>query len=389
MVGVSSSANTVVLGGVLVAVTAIVEAVVRAAAVDATVQHALVLCVLAMSTTLPLSIDRTFGAAVAVTSAAVLSLGLFHTLTVAGAAAQLVVLYRAGREATPSASAIAQHRVVVLAVPFVALALAGARATSSEARFLTIVLAAAAPAAAFAGIAHRARREAVRHRAVHDTIAGDLLEHAARGERTRIARELHDVVAHHISMVAVQAETARLTTPKMPAEGAQRLAAIGDTARAALAEMRRLLGVLREGADQPVAQRSPQPGMAQLNDLLDEARDASGSGTRLILSGNPVVLDPGVELVAYRIIQEALTNVRRHAVGAAVDVEVQYCVDTLRLRIRDNGPGPCAFVVIDGHGLTGMRERAAAVGGSLFTGTAPGGGFVVDVALPTSAEVLG
>jgi signal transduction histidine kinase len=231
------------------------------------------------------------------------------------------------------------------------------------------------------------------HSTARAVIAGDLLDHTKRGERARIARELHDVVAHHISMVAVQAETARLTTPGMPAAGAQRLSAIGDTARSALTEMRRLLGVLREDAQVEFADRKPQPGLAQFNDLLDEARDAAGTGTRLILHGSPVALDPGVELAAYRIAQEALTNVRRHAPGAAVDVELRYTPDALRLRIRDNGPGPSAGCHGAGHGdglgLTGMRERAAAVGGSLSTGRAPGGGFVVEASLPVVTEAIG
>ncbi len=107
------------------------------------------------------------------------------------------------------------------------------------------------------------------------------LEHLARGERARIARELHDVVAHHVSLIALQADAARLTTPGMPAEGAKRLLAIGDTARTALTEMRRLLGVLREDADAPTCQpRSPQPGLDQLTDLLDDVRDAGRGGDR-------------------------------------------------------------------------------------------------------------
>jgi signal transduction histidine kinase len=190
-------------------------------------------------------------------------------------------------------------------------------------------------------------------------------------------------------MVAVQAETARLTTPGMPAAGAQRLSAIGDTARAALTEMRRLLGVLREDAQTDAAERRPQPGLKQLNDLLDEARDASGTGTRLILRGPPVTLDPGVELAAYRIVQEALTNARRHAPGAAVDVELHYTNDALRLRIRDTGPGPPPATPAGGHGLAGMCERAAAVGGRLRTGPATGGGFLVEATLPAKAEALG
>nr|BFE79095.1 hypothetical protein GCM10020093_016960 [Planobispora longispora] len=160
----------------------------------------------------------------------------------------------------------------------------------------------------------------------------------------------------------------------MPAAGAERLSAIGDTARAALTEMRRLLGVLREDAGAEAADRRPQPGLrlGELNELLDEARDASGTGARLILSGSPVTLDPGVELAAYRIVQEALTNARRHAPGAAVDVELHYTGDGLRLLVRDNGPGPAAAAPYAGHGLSGMRERAAAIGGELRAARPPG-----------------
>ena len=141
-------------------------------------------------------------------------------------------------------------------------------------------------------------------------------------------------------MIAVQAETARVSTPGMPPAGAQRLSAIGDTARSALTEMRRLLGVLREDAGADTPDLRPQPGLQQLNELLDVSREASVSGARLILSGAPVALDPGVELAAYRIVQEALTNARRHAPGAGVDVELHYGDRMLGLRIRDNGPGP-------------------------------------------------
>jgi len=226
----------------------------------------------------------------------------------------------------------------------------------------------------------------VQREAADRAIADTLMEHAARGERARIARELHDVVAHHISMIAVQSEAARLTTPGMPPEGARRLIAIGDTARTALTEMRRLLGVLREDAGvEPT--RQPQPGLAQLNDLLDEARELWSGSTRLIVRGTVVPLDPGIELVAYRIVQEALTNVRRHAPGAAVDVELHYRHDTLLLRVRDNGPGPPTPTranAPEGHGLTGMHERAAMVGGRLTAGPAPIGGFLIEAVLPTT-----
>jgi len=230
--------------------------------------------------------------------------------------------------------------------------------------------------------------------------AAAAVEAAHQAERTRIARELHDVVAHHISMVAVQAETARLTTPGLPAAGAQRFTEIGDTARAGLTEMRRLLGVLREDAEDVgamVADRHPQPGLPQLAELIDAAREASGAAARLIVSGPVAEFDPGVELAAYRIVQEALTNARRHAPGAAVDVELRYDDIALHLWIRDNGPGPAWSPIADGqvpaetpggrHGLLGMRERALAVGGSLRTGAAAGGGFFVEADLPAKPEV--
>jgi signal transduction histidine kinase len=246
------------------------------------------------------------------------------------------------------------------------------------------LLAGTLPLASWAGYTRRIKHERAARSAQDEATADSLLAHTVRGERARISRELHDVVAHHISMIAVQAEAARLTTPGMPQAGEQRLLAIGDTARSALTEMRRLLGVLREDTAGAAPQHHPQPGLAQLYDLLDEARDASGAGTRLIVSGWPITLDPGVELAAYRIVQEALTNARRHAPGAAVDVELRYQEDGLYVRIRDNGPGP-APAAADGHGLLGMQERAAAVGGTLRTGPAPGGGFYVDAVLPAKA----
>jgi signal transduction histidine kinase len=339
------------------------------------------LCLLCLLGTLPLAFLRPAAAVVTISAASLLSLVLFQMLTVAGLAAQLIALYRLGRGGPDGGRA--RPLAVALGLPFLVLALTGP--AGSEARVLSVLLAALALAAALAGIAQRARSEAIAHGAAREVAADTLLEHAARGERARIARELHDVVAHHISMVAVQAETTRLTTPGMPAAGAQRLLDIGDTARAALTEMRRLLGVLREDTETTVADRQPQPGLLQLNELLDETRDASGGGARLIVSGPVTPLDPGVELAAYRIVQEALTNSRRHAPGAAVDVELHYAGDALRVRVRDNGPGPAGGAG-GGHGLLGMRERAAAVGGELRTGAAAGGGFLVEASLPGKAE---
>jgi len=235
----------------------------------------------------------------------------------------------------------------------------------------------------------RQARAAAARRAASRLVAADtLVEFAARGERARIARELHDVVAHHLSMISLQAEAARLSTPDLHPEGARRLAGIGDTARSALTEMRRLLGVLRDDAG-ATPSLTPQPGLEQLNGLIDEVRTSSRASTRLIVRGHVAPLDPGVELTAYRIVQEALTNARRHAPGAAVDVELTYTADALRLRVRDNGPAtvPGTATPVAGLGLLGMRERAAMVGGALSTGPAPGCGFLVEARLPTTAEI--
>ena len=355
------------------------------------VQSAMFVYVLALAATLLPTFLPAATAAIVVCAANVASLGLFHTLTAAAGCAQVIVLYRLG---------FAGSRLLapLLGVPYLVFVIAAANPPGTEAGVLTVLLAALAPAAALGGLAHRWRTETLAHSAAQQAIATTLLEHTARGERARIARELHDVVAHHISMIAVQAETARLATPGMPDTGARRLLEIGDTARAALTEMRRLLGVLREDAretdaarhvtNEPITERRPQPGLEQLYELLDEARSAAGTGVRLIISGSPATLDPGIELAAYRIVQEALTNARRHAPGAAVDVELHYGPDTLRLRVRDNGPGATDMPPVGGHGLLGMHERAGAVGGRLNTGPAEIGGYLVEATLPAKAEVI-
>ncbi|MER7502130.1 sensor histidine kinase [Nonomuraea pusilla] len=411
----------------------------------------LALVLLGLAATLPLALlpAQPAVAAVVVSATLVLSFAAFHTLTAAGACAQLIAGFRLGRTGPRLPALLAAAPFPLLAVlalgPLSPLAdadpdaliapvsgrgldvltapVSGGFPTSEavvpygDPRPVVLLLACLAPAAALAGIAWRARGDARASDAARAAAAGALLEHTARGERARIARELHDVVAHHISLVAVQAETARLATPGMPEAGAERLSAIGDTARAALTEMRRLLGVLRDDVDAGAADLRPQPGLrlADLNALVDEARQASGTAVRLVLRGTPVELDPGVELAAYRIAQEALTNARRHAPGAAVDVELRYTGTELLLRVRDNGPGPSpagpgaagpaaaapgtgtgtagtgtagtgtagtGTAGTGGHGLAGMRERAAAAGGELRTGPAPGGGFLVEARLP-------
>ena len=218
--------------------------------------------------------------------------------------------------------------------------------------------------------------------ATQEAMAETVREQTAMEERARIARELHDIVAHHLSVIAVQSETARLTSPELSADARGRFEAIAATARDALTETRRLLGVLREDVGGE-ADLAPQPGLERLAELVDTARDA-GANVRLILQGKVVALPAGIDLAAYRIIQEALTNARRHAPGADVDVEVSYEADTLRLRVRDHGPGPAAGELVAGHGLVGMRDRATIAEGTFSCGAAEGGGFVVDVSLPTA-----
>lgn len=201
-------------------------------------------------------------------------------------------------------------------------------------------------------------------------------------ERARIARELHDIVAHHLSVIAVESEAARLTSPELPSDVGDRLKSIAATAREALTDTRRLLGVLREDTrDEP--DRAPQPGLAQLDDLIDKA-ETTGSHIRYIREGKVARLPLSTDLAAYRIVQEALTNARRHAPGANVDVELSYRDQALHLRVRDYGPGMSDGEPVEGHGLMGMRERATLAGGTFSVGPADGGGFDVNVTLPTT-----
>jgi signal transduction histidine kinase len=205
-------------------------------------------------------------------------------------------------------------------------------------------------------------------------------------ERSRIARELHDVVAHHMSMVAVQAETAPYRIQGLPDDGVRDFAAIGETARAALAEMRRLLGVLRSDAG---PEREPQPGLGHLAELVDGARKA-GLPVELAVHGQARPLPAGVELSAYRIVQEALSNAGRHARDASrVDVEVRFEPERLTVTVTDDGRaaprggGPGGRW---GHGLLGMSERVTMLGGSLAAGPRPAGGFRVQAVMPVRPE---
>jgi signal transduction histidine kinase len=208
---------------------------------------------------------------------------------------------------------------------------------------------------------------------------------AVAAERSRIARELHDVVAHHMSVMVVQAGAARAVAGKDPAATAEALEQIEASGRAGLVEMRRLLDVLK--SDAPDEGRAPQPGLARLAELLDAMR-ATGLPVEAVVVGTPHPLPPGLDLSAYRIVQEALTNALKHAGDAHTRVVLRYAPDALEIEVADDGRGPGADAGTDGgRGLIGMRERVQLFGGTLDSGPRPGGGFLVRARLPLVEEV--
>ncbi|HWI07408.1 MAG TPA: histidine kinase [Solirubrobacteraceae bacterium] len=202
---------------------------------------------------------------------------------------------------------------------------------------------------------------------------------AVAEERARIARELHDVVAHSISVIAVQTGSVRRRLRhERPAEAAE-LSGIEDTARQALGEMRRMLGLLRTDDDGPAL--APQPGIDQVPRLVDQLRE-TGLVVDLDVAGRSRPLPPGVDLAAYRIVQEALTNVLKHAGPARAQIGVVFGERELELQISDDGRGAGAGTDGGGHGLVGMRERVSLYGGALEAAPRDGGGFMVRARLP-------
>jgi len=207
-------------------------------------------------------------------------------------------------------------------------------------------------------------------------------------ERGRIARELHDVVAHGVSVIAIQADAAEAALDRDPELARTPLRTIRGSAKQALEEMRRLLDVLREDGDG--GELLPQPGLGQVRELVEHARGA-GVEVTLAVDGEPRPLAPGLDLSAYRIVQEGLTNVRKHAAGAPARVTVTWAPRELALEVSDAGPGGApvktqptssAGTGGGGHGLVGMRERVRLHGGELHAGPAPDGGFAVRARLP-------
>ncbi|MEO3845217.1 histidine kinase [Streptomyces sp. B22F1] len=247
-----------------------------------------------------------------------------------------------------------------------------------------------------AGVALRGRRVARTELAAQEELTAE--ERARRvllQERTRIARELHDVVAHHMSVISIQAQVAPHLVRDPPAELKENLAGIRASAVEALTELRRVLGVLRADDPSPGAaalrphdvRHAPQPTLDRLGELAAAVRRA-GVDAGIRTTGEPYPLPPGIELSAYRIVQEALSNVARHAPGARALVEIGYHPAGLTVRVTNTAPERAAPPWAGaGHGLLGMRERAAMLGGELATGTTPDGGYEVTAILPAAAPV--
>jgi signal transduction histidine kinase len=213
-------------------------------------------------------------------------------------------------------------------------------------------------------------------------------ERATATERARIARELHDVIAHHVSMIAVQAGAARMLGDQHPAAQPPReaLTAIEEAARQALSELRRLLGVLRGASDGPEPDLAPPPGLHLLGDLVRQVR-AAGLPVQLHVRGRPPPLSPGAHVSAYRIVQEAITNVAKHQGPVPATITVDYTADDVHLDVT-SWPGRSAAAIpgktVTGHGLIGMRERAAMLGGELHADPLPGGGYRVRARIPAA-----
>lgn len=209
---------------------------------------------------------------------------------------------------------------------------------------------------------------------------------AVYDERVRIARELHDVIAHYVSVMGIQAGAARRVLSAQPERATDALESIETTSREAITELQRMLGFLRR--DDDVDERSPQPGLAELDQLTEHVR-AAGLDLQLSVAGDPRPLPPSTDVSAYRIVQEALTNTLKHAGATRAAVTLRYLGEQLEIDVTDNGrrTSPTPKPVPGGHGLIGMRERVNLHGGTLVTGPLDGGGFRVRAVLPLQREL--
>jgi signal transduction histidine kinase len=310
-----------------------------------------------------------------VTAAAVTTAAAdFKSLGATAAGSLLIALYTVSVHEPRRVALIAGAVFEAWAVPAIAFW------APSDAKLPGILLITGTGAAAvFAGVNVRTRRAYLA--ALEDR--ADRLEReqdqqarlAVASERTRIAREVHDIVTHSLSVMVALADGAGAAVAASPGQARDAMQQVASTGRQAIGEMRRMVGTLR--IDEADTSRIPAPGLAQLDDLLAQVR-AAGLPAKLTVEGQPHPLTPGVQLAVYRIVQESLTNVRKHAPAATVAaVRLRYADDGIEVEITDDGPPPGSQPPGPGHGLAGMRERAAAYGGSVDAGPGLRGGWRV------------
>jgi signal transduction histidine kinase len=229
-----------------------------------------------------------------------------------------------------------------------------------------------------ASLAEREREAAEMRATIAERERAAAARIAVAEERTRIARELHDIVAHAMSVMVLQVGAVRHKLPQAREEDRDALGRVEQAGRTALAEMRRLLGAMRSDGDG--VELGPQPGLDALDSLVEDVIHA-GLPVQLHVDGEPYALPRAIDLSAYRIVQEGLTNALKHAHASHADVTVRYRPDELELEIADDGKGP-ALTNGHGHGLIGIRERAKIYGGEMSAGSAPAGGFILSARLP-------
>jgi signal transduction histidine kinase len=292
----------------------------------------------------------------------------------------LIVIY--------SAAAHSPYRLAaLLSLPLIVLAVTVFREIAIPGGYVPFLI--LAPLVAWGGGYHVWRRRAGEDRKQLDEQArqqADALHHAVADERARIARELHDVVTHHVSVMVIQAGAARSVLADEPEQARDALLAVESTGRSALTELRNVMGLLTsEPGEDPEAPDEPQPGLDALPGLVRRMCDA-GLPVELIVSGDERPVPPGVGLAAYRVVQEALTNTMRHAAGATATVTLEYGPAVLRVEVSDTGGAPGPDGAEGGRGLIGLRERLAVYGGSLRTGIRPGAyGYRVEALIPLEA----
>ena len=342
--------------------------------------------VLVLLHTLPLAGRRRF-------PGAVLALSVASGLAVAALGLPPEILGVAILVAVYTVAAYADRWVPLVGLAVAEVGSAAVQLTSGRFQAPTVVSNALVIGAAwlvghFVGVRRAYIRQLEERTAELERARAELARRAVVEERLRLARELHDVVAHAMSVIAVQSGVGAHVARTQPEEAAKALSAIEATSRAALEELRRLLGVLRQ-EDEPQGDLAPVPGLADLEGLLAEVAK-TGLAVKLQVHGTRPSLPAGVDLSAYRIVQEALTNVVKHAGPARAQVTVGYHDQNVTVEVTDDGRGAMTSAsdgrVGSGHGLIGMRERVAAFGGNLEVGPGLDGGFRVAARLPLGAE---